>query len=75
MTRRHFLPWLLGLFLSVLPFKVRQHDREYEQNGRMYFRHGQRTFVVWPDGNGPLTDGERERARQMAKDYFNLKVR
>jgi len=68
-TRRWFLSWLLATPLAVLYFRDVRHEEE--RNGRMYFRHGRRTFVVWPDGDGPLTDTERTRARQMAKDYFS----
>jgi len=68
-TRRGFLPWLLAMPLTIL-FPRRWCYGEYEENGKIYFHHGNKTFVVWPDSDGPLTDGERVRARQLAKDYF-----
>jgi len=71
MNRRCFLPWLLTLPLTILHGMNIWRDGEREKNGRMYFYHRNKTFVVWPDGDGPLTDTEKKRARQMAKDYFN----
>lgn len=67
-TRGKFLSQLLLLPLTYLGWRYGRS--EVQQDNRMYFKQGKRTFVVWPAGNGPLTNAERGRARQMAKDYF-----
>jgi len=72
-TRRQFLPLLV---LPLVTPKVLWHRGrpwyEYEADGKLYYRYGERTFVVWPgDGDGsPFTKKERARARLMAQEYF-----
>jgi len=63
--------FLLQLVIAPLAFLgLKSGLSEYQKGNKLYFKRGKHTFVIWPDGDEPLTDKERKRAHEMAKEYF-----